>query len=324
MPLDDLTGVIETIQQRIRQHGASLRENEIRTRVALIDPLLQALGWDVADPVLVTPEYPVRGGRVDYALLRPDGKPAATVEAKKLGDSLESHQMQMLNYSNASGVEYAGLTDGNHWELYEVFQRGQLAERRKLDVSIADMPAHQSALQLLLLWRPNLASGQPTEANEPIVDLPQSEPASQPPLAPVAPVPVQTPPAPAQPGWVPLSSFAWSNGANPPSLMRFPDGSEHQVQRWRSLIEIPAKWLWTQGLLAHSNLPVPVPGGSRYVANTEAVHRNGQPFLAQQAIEGTPVIVEGNVGGSQAISYAKTLLQHCGVNPADVYVQTAP
>ena len=66
MPLDDLVSVIETIQQRIREHGDSLRQNETRTRMALIDPLLTALGWDVADPGVVTPEYDVSGRRADY------------------------------------------------------------------------------------------------------------------------------------------------------------------------------------------------------------------------------------------------------------------
>ena len=33
--LDDPVGVIETLQQRIRDHGATLRENETRTRMAL-------------------------------------------------------------------------------------------------------------------------------------------------------------------------------------------------------------------------------------------------------------------------------------------------
>ena len=61
MPLDDLVQVIETVQKRIRDHGDSLRQNEIRTRVVLIDPLLTALGWDVADPGLVTAEYDVSG-----------------------------------------------------------------------------------------------------------------------------------------------------------------------------------------------------------------------------------------------------------------------
>ena len=92
MLLDELVGCIERLQERIRTHGASLRANETRTRMALIDPLLQALGWDVSDPAVVTPEYEARRGRADYALLRGDGKPAAIVEAKKLGEALEPHQ----------------------------------------------------------------------------------------------------------------------------------------------------------------------------------------------------------------------------------------
>ena len=66
--LDDLVSVIETLQQRIATHRQSLQQNEIRTRTGLIDPLLTALGWDVSDPAVVTPEYSVGGGRADYAL----------------------------------------------------------------------------------------------------------------------------------------------------------------------------------------------------------------------------------------------------------------
>ena len=140
MGLDDLVARIELLRARIRSHNTALRENETRTRMALIDPLLHALGWDVSDPGVVTPEYKVSDGWADYALLRPNGQPAATVEAKKLGEPLMSHRMQMLNYANASGIDYAGLTDGNHWELYNVFKRGQLEERRILEVSIANDP----------------------------------------------------------------------------------------------------------------------------------------------------------------------------------------
>ena len=78
MGLDDLVARIELLQARIRSHKAALRENETRTRMALIDPLMHALGWDVSDPGVVTPEYKVSGGWADYALLRPDGRPAAT------------------------------------------------------------------------------------------------------------------------------------------------------------------------------------------------------------------------------------------------------
>ena len=46
--LDDLVGVIETLKARIQSHRQDLQANEIRTRMALIDPLLQVLGWDTA------------------------------------------------------------------------------------------------------------------------------------------------------------------------------------------------------------------------------------------------------------------------------------
>ena len=79
------------------------------------------------------PEYKVSDGWADYALLRPDGHPAAVIEAKKLGTMLDvKFRRQMLNYANESGIEYAGLTDGNNWELYTVFQPGTIG--RKTDI----------------------------------------------------------------------------------------------------------------------------------------------------------------------------------------------
>ena len=171
MLLDDLTdliGVIEALKERIAHHGTALRENEIRTRMALVDPLLQALGWDTADPSLVMPEYALSGSRADYALLKLDGKPSVLVEAKKLGESLVSHHLQMVNYANISGVSYAGLTDGNFWELYDVFRQRPLDEKRIMQVSIADTPASQCAVSLSLLRQRNLELRQLEEANKPI------------------------------------------------------------------------------------------------------------------------------------------------------------
>ena len=335
MLLDDLVIVVETLQKRIRDHGASLRENETRTRMALIDPLLQALGWDVFNPAVVTPEYNLSGNRADYALLNVDGKPAAFVEAKRLGESLESHLMQMLNYANMSGVPYAGLTDGNHWKLYRVFDQAPIDDRRILNVSIVDRPAHESTLQLLLLWRLNLASGQPVPASEPILTVkpePPSVPTAsgpivQPPPAANASGPIVQPPPAANPpttDWVTLSSFTHIDAAKVPPLIWFSDGSEYSMQYWRHLVERTASWLWSRGLLTQGNLPVPVPGGSRYVVSAQPIHKSGQPFVAPQRIEGASVVVEGNVSSAQATNNAKILLEHCGVNPADVFVQDAP
>ena len=49
--LDDLVDVIETLQRRINDHGPSLRENETRTRMALIDPLLRGSRLGCVRPV---------------------------------------------------------------------------------------------------------------------------------------------------------------------------------------------------------------------------------------------------------------------------------
>ena len=83
--LDDLVSVIETLKQRIHDHGTSLRANETRTRMAMIDPMLRALGWDPADPSVVTPEYDVSGRWADYALLGTDGKPDGHPGGQKVG-----------------------------------------------------------------------------------------------------------------------------------------------------------------------------------------------------------------------------------------------
>ena len=89
--LDELIHTIELLRKRIQEHREKLQANEIRTRLALVDPLLHALGWDVADPSTVIPEYDAGDGRADYALLGPDGTPKVTVEAKRLGESLTNH-----------------------------------------------------------------------------------------------------------------------------------------------------------------------------------------------------------------------------------------
>ena len=169
--LDELVKTIETLKARINEHRAALQNSEAQTRMSLIDPLLRALGWDTADPAEVRPEFVLRSGRADYALQDANQRPVAIIEAKKLHEPLGNAEMQLLPYAFTSNVGYAVLTDGDHWVMYRVFRQTQDDESRVLDISIASSPAYQCALRLLLLWQPNLASGQPIEANEPIAGL---------------------------------------------------------------------------------------------------------------------------------------------------------
>ena len=226
--LSDLVQTIETLRERIREHRSVLAANETRTRMALIDPLLRALEWDVSDPSLVTPEYSVEGGKADYALRNAGPTPAAFIEAKKLDDGLDPHREQMTRYSNMAGVRYAGLTDGNRWELYEVFKPVPLNERRILDVSILNDATHQLALKLLLLWRPNLESNAPVEPQPPVLApnptaIDPAEPVRPAPHSPVVPV---SPVAPSGEGWVRLTDEFAPTGTKAPTAVRFPDGQE--------------------------------------------------------------------------------------------------
>ena len=175
---DALMHVIETLQERMRRDGDTIGSNEIRTRTALVDPLLNALGWDTTDPAMVIPEYAAGGGVADYALLKvmPDGNTPviAFIEAKRLNEPLESHRAQMLNYANMSGVKYAGLTNGDRWELYEVFKEAPLHERRILDVSLLREPAIDCAVQLLPLKWPSLETGEVLPGENPAQLLSQA------------------------------------------------------------------------------------------------------------------------------------------------------
>ena len=249
MPFDDLVHVIETLRERIEAHRQSWQANETRTRMALIDPLLRALGWDTEDPALVLPEYELdtsrdTNRRADYALLGAESKPAAVIEAKKLGAPLANYLDQMLNYANRSGIRYAGVTDGNHWEIYTVFDPKPLVERRLLQVSIANDAPHEAALKLLLLWRPNLASGQPVQPSAPVLaDSVGPQPPSTAPEP--SPEPVAQPP---WEGWIALTELGAAAGAPAPVSIRFADGQEASSTSWKSLLVETGMWLDGRGL----------------------------------------------------------------------------
>ena len=158
--LDDLVSTIERLRERISRYSLELSRNEIRTRAVLIDPMLTALGWDVADPVVVTVEYEVPPGRADYGLRRGlDNPPAILIEAKKLNEPLDSHIGQLLNYALVRGVRYGCLTDGNVWEVYDVFNQVPLEEKKILSVTITDGNSAKVALAMLGLWQPSLEDG---------------------------------------------------------------------------------------------------------------------------------------------------------------------
>lgn len=309
MGLDDLMDCIELLQGRIQAYAATLQEDETRTRMALIDPLLKALGWNPADPGLVTPEYKVVDGKADYALLQTEDSPAAIIEAKRLGTVLNDKiRHQMLTYATFVGIKYAGVTDGDHWELYTVFEPGPLKNRQMLKVSIASDPIHESALKLLLLWRVNLKSGEPMPPNKPIIAPPS--------VTPVSPV------APSGDNWVPLPKYKPPPKTPCPTAIWFWDGSERSLKRWNQVLTSVVEKLHAEGRFTAKNRTI---GWSKkfYCVHTEPVHPTGKKFGNAKNIAGGSLFVEGGLSASGVRRNARRLLEHFSQNPANVYLQPA-
>ena len=310
--LDDLVEVINTLKARMADYRESLQDNETRTRTALIDPLLRALGWDVSDPALVTPEYNVGSRRPDYALLNDNAGPCALLEAKKLGEPLGNHLEQMVRDANMAGVPYAGLTDGNRWELYTVFEAKPLAERRILNVAIGDTPAHECALQLLMLWRPNLSSGRPIEASPPLLSV---EPEAVTTLQPSASVRSSA----LDVGWVSLSDFQGESGGRPPAIMRFSNDAERQVATWKALLVQVAEWLVSSGWLEKSSCPI-LSGKKRFLVSTSPVHPTGKPFEAASQLS-NGLFIQTAWSAPQLINKCRDLMTNLGQDAASVHLR---
>jgi hypothetical protein len=303
--LDDLVAVIETLKARIQQHQGSLQSNEIRTRTALIDPLLAVLGWVVSDPGLVTPEYDVSGKRADYALLDGKGGVFVFLEAKRLGEQLSNHQSQVVAYASELGIRYPALTNGDDWEVYDNSQLVPIDQRRILKVSITSSASATCALQLLLLWRANVGTGQVTQANQSIVEKAD---------------PPTTPPPPPLGNWIPLGAFQAVSGTKPPPAIRFPNGDERQATTWRSLLVETAEWLIRRGYLTQSTCPIKM-GAKRYGVHTEAIHSDGTPFAAGASLS-NGLFVETSLNAPATVRYSCSLLKTLGQDPSTVLLKT--
>ena len=116
-----ISNELSRIRQKIAGYSTQKgRMNEATTIRLLIEPALDALGWDTDDPSQVCREYTTSGkGKVDLALLI-DDQPVLYVEAKALKESTDEAKWitQTLNYAIADGVEWCVLTNGATYRIF--------------------------------------------------------------------------------------------------------------------------------------------------------------------------------------------------------------
>ena len=201
-----------------------------------------------------------------------------------------------------------------------------------LDVSIGDPPTHETALKLLLLWRSNLATGQPVAANEPILvpKLVDSSvtPGSSDLAQPLTSVPItahiQHKPAeiaaviPSKQGWFPLPAVN-PKETNSPISIRFPDSRAILIERgWTDTWFQVCEWLASNGRLTLHDCPIRTSNRtSRYLVHTAPRHSNGRDF-GQPRETTTGLFVERQYGPQQILENARFLLDKFGVSPETV------
>ena len=105
---------------------------EEATKMSLIVPFFQLLGYDVFNPVEFCPEFTAdvgikKGEKVDYAILL-DQKPIILIEAKSVNKKLDKHSSQLFRYFVTTSAKFAILTNGIIYKFYT-----DLDEANKMD-----------------------------------------------------------------------------------------------------------------------------------------------------------------------------------------------
>lgn len=139
--MDALRTVLAECADRLGRSSRSRRIGEQNTKAMLIDPVLNALGWDLFDPDEVNREYRRRShdNPVDYALLL-SRTPRMFIEAKGLGENLNDPKWanQTISYAAVAGVDWVVLTDGSEWRVYNAHAPVPIEDKEFRRVSLAD------------------------------------------------------------------------------------------------------------------------------------------------------------------------------------------
>ncbi len=154
--MNQLVSRIEDVRSRLetlRRH----RLKETPTRAIIIDPVLEALGWDIRDPDEVEHEFPTIDGRsVDYAL-KLNRKPVLLLEAKALDDPLDDVKAvaQIVRYAAAEGIVWCVLSNGVCWRVYRSIEECSAPDKLMFEVSFD--PKHSTGVSVQQLaehmWR---------------------------------------------------------------------------------------------------------------------------------------------------------------------------
>ena len=127
----DFKDQIKQLSERILKLKDNIQTEEA-TKNAFIMPFIQALGYDVFNPLEILPEYTCdigikKGEKIDYAVLK-DEQPIILIECKHCDQNLSLHDGQLLRYFHVSKAKFGILTNGINYRFYT-----DLVDANKMD-----------------------------------------------------------------------------------------------------------------------------------------------------------------------------------------------
>jgi hypothetical protein len=143
----DFKDQIKQIGERVTKLKDQILTEEA-TKNAFIMPFLQALGYDVFNPLEVVPEYVAdiglkKGEKIDYAIIK-DNNPTILVECKHWAQNLNLHDGQLLRYFHVSKAKFGLLTNGIVYRFYsDLVAANKMDEKPFLDFNITEIKDNQ-------------------------------------------------------------------------------------------------------------------------------------------------------------------------------------
>jgi predicted type IV restriction endonuclease len=135
--------LIKAISEKVSRLKDQITTEEA-TKNAFIMPFINALGYDIFNPMEVVPEYVAdlgikKGEKVDYCILK-DGQPIIIIECKWWGEKLDVHNSQLFRYFHVSKAKFAILTNGIVYRFYtDLEATNKMDEKPFLEFLMTDL-----------------------------------------------------------------------------------------------------------------------------------------------------------------------------------------
>ena len=299
---DRIAEAIKALKKTRNEHEEYLKPIETRTRQLLIDPMLEALGWDVRNPAQVHLEYKGTSGKPDYALFS-HGNVVALIEAKKLEIPLARIKVeQVIKYArdkSLTSLKYVVWTNGDHWQIWSI------EEDREESFQLSNTQEYECAAKAMQLLRNAL------EVQE-MSPMPKSSR-------------VHKTIDPSNNGdWVPLTSLKVEKGQKVPAnaTIMFPDSSTKPIQSWVNVWDSVANYLVDIGKISAQDCPISQDNSVIYLLHTEPIHQNGAKFRHPQEIRDGLWLARSFGTSQETVDTSCWLLENFGIDPSTVHVST--